>query len=78
MVSKTLFACVLASSVASGALGQGFFPGQGASSDDYDPVTVPLSDLDDSGCPVTTGIGGVRILLSTHRFLSSSYHNFRG
>lgn len=59
-------------SVASGALGQGFFPGQGSSSDDYDPVTIPLSDLDDSGCPVTTGTGGVRILCLGYRFQTSS------
>lgn len=48
--------------LAVGALGQ-FFPGQGSSSDDYDPVSFPLGDVDDSGCPLTTGVGGVRFSL---------------
>lgn len=57
---NVLFCSLAALSATSGALGQ-FYAGQGSTSDDYDVVAVPLSDLDDSGCPVTTGIGGVRI-----------------
>jgi hypothetical protein len=66
-VACVLFAVLLVICGAVAQQSQGFFPGQGSSSDDYDLVTVPLSDLDASGCPVTTGVGGVRIDCRVHK-----------